>query len=520
MDAAGIGIGMGLFARGLLCAFAACFATQEDPKPAPPATRAAPASNPRQGRLTARRRSVLFYLIDTCRADHLSVDGYARPTTPFLEKLAARGVRFDHCFSQAPWTKPSMSAILTSCYPTVTGMHQFGGQLDNRFVTLPEALRDAGWYTAGFSANPLMGRMSNYNQGFRKFVDSTSVIPGSESGHSATSGSAKALNQQVLPWIEQNAEWPYFLYVHSVDPHENYEPAPEYLKLFADPAHEAQYRKEWQALVDVKPGQVANACTKVRFEKAGVEIEPFIEYGKQLYDADIRANDDEIARLVDALDQKGQLDDMIVVVTADHGEEFFEHGGTSHAFMLWNELIHVPLLIIAPGLLPEGLVVKDPVQSLDLYPTLLDLLGVTPPEGLQGRSFAPQCQGKPGDGRMIFSENHESPGSEESRVLQNQGVTLSVIRGPWKFILNLKCPTDRPRPRAELYRIDQDFAERKNLAEEQPELSAELEQVLLSWWAVNSARREGVSVGNLTLDALEEADPDTLERLRKLGYVK
>jgi len=517
MDAAGIGIGMSIFARGLLCAFAACFATQEDPKPAAPATSAAPAANPRQGRPAARRRSVLFYVIDTCRADHLSVNGYARPTTPFLEKLAARGVRFDHCFSQAPWTKPSLSAILTSCYPTVTGMNQLFGQLDNRFVTLPESLWDAGWYTVGFSANPLMGCLSNYTQGFRHFFDAGAIIPNVYAIHS-TSGSAKALNRHVLPWIEQNTEWPYFLYVHSVDPHENYEPAPEYLKLFADPAHEAQYRKEWQALIDVKPGQVANACTKEHFEKAGVEIGTFIEYGKQLYDADIRANDDEIARVVDALDHKGQLDDMIVVVTADHGEEFFEHGGTSHAFMLWNELIHVPLLIIAPGLLPEGLVVKDPVQSLDLYPTLLDLLGSEPPEGLQGRSFAPQCRGEPGDGRMIFSENHETPGSQ--RILHDQGVTLSVIRGPWKFILNLKSPAFRPQPRAELYRIDQDFAEQKNLAEEQPERSAELEQVLLSWWAANSARREGVSVGNLTLDALGEADPDTLERLRKLGYVK
>jgi len=513
------GIGIGIFAPGLLDAFAVCCTAQEGTKPAAPATASSPQAVSEGGLPKARRRSVLFYLIDTCRADHLSVDGYARPTTPFLEKLAARGVRFDHCFSQAPWTKPSMSAILTSCYPTVTGMHQLVGQLDNRFVTLPESLRDAGWYTVGFSANPLMGRLSNYAQGFRRFFDAGAILPNVYAIHS-TSGSAKALNGHVLPWIEQNAEWPYFLYVHSVDPHENYEPAPEYLKLFADPAHEAQYRKEWQALVDVKPGQVANVCTQERFEKAGVEIGPFIEYGQQLYDADIRANDDEIARVVDALDHKGQLDDMIVVVTADHGEEFFEHGGTSHAFMLWNELIHVPLLIIAPGLLPEGLVVKDPVQSLDIYPTLLDLLGVTPQEGLQGRSFAPQCRGEPGDGRMIFSENHETPGSEESRVLQNQGVTLSVIRGPWKFILNLKCPTDRPRPRAELYRVDHDFAERKNLAEEQPQLGVELEQALLSWWAANSARREGVSVGDLTLDALQEADPDTVERLRKLGYVK
>ena len=131
-------------------------------------------------------------------------------------------------------------------------MHQLFGQLDNRFVTLPESLRDAGWYTVGFSANPLMGRLSNYTQGFRRFFDAASILPNGDPIQSA-SGSAKALNRHVLPWIEQNAEWPYFLYVHSIDPHENYEPAPEYLKLFADPTHEAQYRKEWQALVDVKP---------------------------------------------------------------------------------------------------------------------------------------------------------------------------------------------------------------------------------------------------------------------------
>src|SRR5262249_38234666 len=278
-----------------------------------------------------KRRSILFYLIDTCPADHLSANGYARRATPVLQELAARGVRFADCVSPAPWTKPSVGSILTSCYPTVTGMHQVLGSLDLRFTTLPEALRNAGWYTAGFSANPLMGRLTNYNQGFRKFVDSTSVIPGSDIGHFKTSGSAKALNQQVLPWIAQNAEWPYFLYVHSVDPHEEYQPAPEYLKLFNDPDGEPEYRREWQALLDLHATKVANYCTKEHFEQANVPVEKFIEYGKGLYDADIRANDDEIARLVDALREKKQLDDMILVVTADHGEEFMEHGGTSHA---------------------------------------------------------------------------------------------------------------------------------------------------------------------------------------------
>src|SRR5262249_13337447 len=157
--------------------------------------------------------------------------------------------------------------------------------------------------------------------------------------------------------------------------HEEYAPSPEYLKQFADPAFEPEYRRQWKALLDVHANKVANHCTLPEFEKAGVAVQPFIEYGRSLYDADIRANADEIGAMVDALRDKAALDDSIVIVTADHGEEFMEHGGTSHAFMLWNELIHVPLLFIAPGLLPEGLVVKEPVQSIDIYPTLLDLLG-------------------------------------------------------------------------------------------------------------------------------------------------
>ncbi len=471
--------------------------------PAAPATPVAP-----------RQRSVLFYLIDTCRADHLSVNGYERPTTPYLEELAARGTRFSHCFSQAPWTKPSMSAILTSCYPTVTGMTDLMAQLDNAFVTLPESFRDAGWHTVGFSANPIMGRFSNYNQGFRQFTDATSIIPNGDPIGFA-SGSARRLNDKVLPWIEANDRWPFFLYVHSVDPHENYEPAQKYLEMFADPAGEKQYRSWWNALSARKGAQAANRCTPTSFELAGVPVDPFIKYGIDLYNADIRANDDEIALLVDKLESNHALDDMIVVVTSDHGEEFMEHGSTSHAFSVWNELLHVPLLIIAPGLVPEGLVIESPVQSIDLYPTLLDLAGIAAPEGLQGRSMRPLLEGQELEARPIFSENHTAAGGEAMPF----GRMLSVIEGPWKLILNLESSAGLPRPRRELYRIDRDFGEREELAEANAEIADRLETTVLTWWARNRARREKVDVKSLTLDQLKEADPATLEQLRKLGYV-
>jgi arylsulfatase A-like enzyme len=499
-----------LLGLGSVAAASAVVRRHDDPVAPPPARQDAAAETPRQ-------RSVVFYLIDTCRADRMSVNGHSRPTTPFLEKLAARGARFSHCFSQAPWTKPSMSSILTSCYPSVTGMYRLLDRLDDSFTTLPEVFREAGWYTAGFSCNPLMGRLSNYAQGFRKFVEATTIIPNGDPIGFA-SGSAKRMNEKALPWLEAHKTWPYFLYLHSVDPHEEYEPAAEYLAMFGDPAGEAEYRRQWQALIDVKTVKVANHCTAEHFEAAGVPIDSFVSYGLDLYDADIRANDDEISRVVAALEARGDLDDSIVVITADHGEEFMEHGGTSHGFTVWNELIHVPLIVIAPGLIPPGLVIDAPVQSLDIYPTLCELAGLATPEGIQGESLAHLLRGEEHDGRRVFAENHEVTGGEQ--YFFSQGNTLTVIEGAWKLILNLKSSYNRPRPRRELYRIDRDFEERTDLAPDMPELADRLEGVVLDWWAHNRARHEGVAVTELSIDQLQHADPATLERLRQLGYIK
>jgi arylsulfatase A-like enzyme len=506
----------------LFAALAFAVVAQAAP-PAPPAAAPPPASAPLPATQSGaakevKRRNVAFYLIDTCRADQLSAYGCPRKTSPFLEKLAAMGARFDHCFAQAPWTLPSMSAILTSCYPSVTGMHRFFDQLDPAFVTLPEALQQAGWHTAGFSANPLMGKMSNYQQGFDEFTEAADVIPGGDAiGHST--GSARALNQKVLPWLQQNQKWPCFLYVHSIDPHEQYAPEPEFLRRFTTPDREREYRKQLVEIRQKNPGKIGSVTTQEHFDRAHVKVGPFIETALALYDGDICANDDEIGPLFDTLRRTKPLEEWILVVTADHGEEFFEHGGTSHAYTLWNELLHVPLIVVAPGLVPAGLVVKEPVQSLDLYPTLLELLGVAPPPDLQGTSFAASCRGdEKAAGHPVFAENHSMPGSE--RFLPEQGNMLTVIEGPWKYILNVKSSFNRPRPRHELYRLDRDFAEKNNLAESEPERVARFETMVLEWWARNRARHSGVDVKHLTEAQIAEADPATLERLRKLGYVK
>ena len=311
-----------------------------------------------------RPRSVAFYLMDTARRDRLGYDGYERETTPFLDWLAERSVVFDACYVQGDWTKPSMAALLTSQYPSTTGVYKMNHRLPDRFQTWPEALQKNGVYTAGFSSNIVMGgTLSNYAQGFDHFVESTFINQGDAIRFA--SGSARKLNDHVLPWLKTNAEWPLLLYVHSVDPHEEYEPESSYLARFADPDRHEQFRNEWNILLKSRPPIPGLYVTQDNFDRTNLDSTSFIRHASNLYDADIQANDDQLQVLWDALQADGWGEDMIFVFTSDHGEEFFDHGGTCHGYSLYDEMTRVPLLIYAPGLLPAGQRIDTPVRSID-----------------------------------------------------------------------------------------------------------------------------------------------------------
>lgn len=458
-------------------------------------------------------KNVLFYLIDTCRADRMGLFGSPRDTTPFLSSLADRSVMFERCYSQAPWTKPSMASILTSRPPPEHGVHSLFGRLADEFVTLPEVLRDAGWTTAGFSANPIMGRMSNYNQGFQWFTESGEVNAGDPIKNA--SGSARALNERVFRWFDEREDdgAPVFLYVHSVDPHEEYEPAEPYLSTFADASKMADYRVEWKALLATRPPIPGNHVTEKNFAEAEVDRESFIAYGLDLYDADILANDREIGRLFERC-REAWGDDFVFVVTSDHGEEFFEHGGTSHGYTLYEEMIHVPLMIRAPSLLPEGERVRAAVRSIDIYPTLIDLLGLSGPDDLRGRSLVPLAKDpRAWKDEAVISEKVEDDALR--LLMEGGGIGISIVRGRWKFLLNLRSPSFVELPKHELYDLSVDPGETTNIADAEPTLVRELEHEALRWSAVHLALR---------VDA-DEQDPEDLPEellaeLRALGYLK
>ncbi len=476
--------------------------SRQEPIPAPPV------AAPGQDTPAPRPRSVLFYLMDTCRGDRPTFDGYERDTTPFLARLAERAVVFEACYSQAAWTKPSMAALLSSQYPSTTGVYRMEHRLADEVLTWPEVLHAHGLYTAGFSANIVMGNLlSNFAQGFDHFVESTQVNGGDPIRFA--SGSARKLNEHAFRWLDSSAHWPMLLYMHSVDPHEEYEPEPPYLERFADPARHEQFRREWKELLASRPPIPGLYVTQENFDRTGIDAASFIAHGSNLYDADVLANDDQLARLWEKLQQDGWGDDLVLVFTSDHGEEFFEHGGTSHGYSLYEEMIRIPLLIYAPGLLPEGKRITEPVRSVDVFPTLCELLGITVPDGLEGTSLMPLIRGEPVATPAIFSEHREDP--VVRRMGQGSGNMVAVRSGHWKLVLNLLGSQLLDRPRVELYDLAADPREKQDVAAANPDVVRELEARALSF--------AGEQWEDADLRETAELAPEVLDQLRALGYV-
>jgi arylsulfatase A-like enzyme len=364
---------------------------------------------------------VTLIVIDTLRADRLSCYGNPRRTSPVLDELAARGVRFDRCISQAPWTRPSMASLHTGLYPSSHGCNDLRDALPRDAMTLAEAMKGAGYVTAGFSANENVSATFGFDQGFDTFW-STNLptlarftmygrlrhfflkrllhVPAE-----SVKDDADLLTDQVIRWLGSGHDAPVFTYVHYLDPHWPYEP-PEYLLDGAPPpasryeiAVQAQARFPFAALPEVAPEALDGAL--------------------RCYDAEIRFCDRAIGRLLARLKSVGQLDPGdLVIVTADHGEQFYEHDSWGHGTSMFQEELRVPL-IVAGGGAAGGRVVGDTVRLFDVYPTILDLVGAAIPAGIPAVSMKPLLNGEEdASPRPAFSERISS--SWEGRLTSNQ----------------------------------------------------------------------------------------------------
>ena len=335
--------------------------------------------------------NIVLFSIDSLRQDHLGCYGYRAPTSPTLDRLAAEGVRFETAVSTTSWTLPSHAALFTGMFDTAHGLVDNGLRLGDEHRTLAEVLQGGGYRTAGFFGGPYLHPTFGLQQGFDHYQSCMTALDDGLSDEQVRRASRAPIGAshrdvtgprtlaEITRWLDgqEGAEGPFFLFVHLWDVHYDYIPPPEYAGLFADPAYDGE--------ID---GRDFAQLIRERKKLDRADRRQVIA----LYDAEIRFTDDVVARILAALEERGQAERTLVVVTADHGEEFFEHGGWGHQSSLFEEQVRIPLIFHWPGVLQPG-VVKDQVRLIDLMPTLLSLAGARRLPNAQGRSLAPLLLG-------------------------------------------------------------------------------------------------------------------------------
>lgn len=426
--------------------------------------------------------NLLFITVDTIRADHCSVYGYPRPTTPTLESVAREGTRFDEAYAPMATTGPSHATMFTSLYPLTHGVVKNGYRLDEESVTLAEVLSAAGYQTAAVVSSFAVHGKFGLSQGFTfyddEFEGSGEFKARDWEGHLIEGGfdqDARVTTREAALWLSERreADRPFFLWVHYFDPHSPYRPPAPYDTTFAPP----------------DGGEDALARTIVN------------------YDGEIRETDEAIGRLLESLHSEGLDHSTLLIIAGDHGEGLMQHGHMTHGLHIYEEAVRVPLIFRWPDGLPSNRRLSGPVELVDLMPTILELLDVSSPAlTLQGTSLVPVLEGsKPLDSHreVYLQRRHYETGKVGNFAAT--GEKFGIRSGGWKYIVAADEGT------YELFDLSRDPAETTNLYSEHPDEAHRLARRLRRW------RRD---LADQRLKSSGEISPEDTKRLESLGYVQ
>lgn len=425
--------------------------------------------------------NVLLIVIDTLRQDRLGCYGWKRDTTPAIDALAARGVRFDRAYSTSSWTTPAVASILTGLYPSSHGALNMFSRLPDEAITLAEILDDNGYATAGIVSNILASSRFNFHQGHALWNESEA----GEHDHISTPG-VTAQAEAGLRYFAQRPE-PFFLYLLFYDPHYDYLPHSQYG--FAAP----------------RAGRLDGSESIQELRALAPDLSPEeLQFIQDLYEEEIRFTDEGIGRVLATLRELQLEEDTLIVLTADHGEEFMTHGWLGHTRTLYDELVKVPLIMRLPGK-PEPRVVDKPVSIVSIVPTILDLVGLgETPARFQGPSLTPLLEGAAATGPgEAFAEVDFIPLRPDNLIKKTHKKALATER--YKLI------RDDETGRVELYDLESDPQELVDLAATRPGLV----QQLMPRLEAGIALARGARLGDEELMLSDEE----VERLRSLGYV-
>lgn len=426
-----------------------------------------------------RPRNVLVYLIDTLRADRLrAYDPETRVRTPGITRFAERATVITSAHSQENWTKPSVATLLSSLLPWEHTAYSDGAVLPQTVRLLPEMLSQRGFATAAFVANGYVSDRFGFQRGWdawRNYI------------REGQSTRGERVVGDALDWLDARpADRPFFLYVHAIDPHVPYRPPRRFLELYdPDPYRgPVDFSRDATLLERIKVGGLRlSARDRQRLEA--------------LYDGEVSYQDAQLAALLDGLERRGLADDTMVVITADHGEEFWDHGSVGHGHSLHAELTHVPLILRVPGLAAAPRRLEGAAGLVDVVPTVLEALGEPVPEGLSGRSLLPQLRGA----------GEDAPPVAVAGFMEHW---RSVVCGRYKLMA-------RSRGRIALYDHATDPREQRDVSAERPIATAYLRGLLglsLAGSRVQTARpRPRHRPATTTID------PELQAQLEALGYV-
>jgi len=423
---------------------------------------------------------VVLIVIDTWRWDDLGANGaHERDVTSRLDRFAERGVRFERAITQSPWTLPSVATLLTGRYPTIHGA--YGRYKDVRAIrrsipTLAELFRASGYRTAALVNAPFLGPKFELDRGFE-------VYDHHPSRNDRLRRAGPTVNQAIRV-LEAPRDAPLFLLVHLFDPHMDYDPSKKTRGRFT-----AGYQGPIAA-----PFRDLRALRSGEFDPADADR----DFLRALYQEEVAAVDQALQRLFDALAASEQ--DEVVVVTADHGEEFGDHGGWEHGHTVYWEQVRVPLIVVPPpSIEPARSVIGAQVRTLDIAPSLLEAAGRPIPDAWPGRSFWPWITGDEEPAPRVALSEHVHLGRPAAALRDGRHTLVRYLADET----------------SELYDASSDPYESNDVAAREPGIVAELEERLAELTEALQTRARAMDDGSGEL----ELDPELEERLRSLGYL-
>ncbi len=432
--------------------------------------------------------NVLLILPDTLRADHLGCYGYHRQTSPNIDKFADECLFFEKAFSPSPWTKTAVGSILTSLYPHEHGAYKWADNLNNQSLTLTEIFRNKNYRTFSAQANGLITSRYGFHQGFQIYKEMTNDL-------------AENLTDEFVTWLNRNKRRPFFAYLHFMDTHYPYKVPGHYTRTYAS---------EGQSALNLDELKSQDIRLLTEMGMAQNDKDHIVD----LYDDSIVYFDIHFGRIIDALRANQILDKTIVILLADHGEEFWRHGSFGHGHTLYNELLHVPLLIRYTKILPAKKV-PFPVQLIDLYPTILSLTRVDSDHEIKGKDLLPAILNDREAKRVIYFEGILHGGEKRGvykdgwKLIQNTAERYNRMSfDPLGELTQFKYP--ELEKEYEFYDIQEDFNEVHDLFNRQTDILKETKRLLQVF------KRDNLLLQEQRQRQLSEK----LKDFRSLGYIK